>query len=223
MRSSPSLPVRRRSKPALNTIEPLAQTDADDWQAAALLTRACAESGDTSCRDSGIARMMDLHHRGITPPSMHQYVVERVQANGNILIIRISLEPWGYFKVLRQAKSWTAKARSFSEQRLKAVMPTNACSLNNIRQRQQRDFRASRWTAIGTPKPTARDSARRLITPTSICGPATVCNSPRRVPPDCNRRSHPPQQYYKSSRVNKLVLRVARTVISLRAGWQGDQ
>lgn len=86
---------------ALNTIEPLAQTDADDWQAAALLTRACAESGDTSCRDSGIARMMDLHHRGITPPSMHQYVVERVQANGNILIIRISLEPWGYFKVLR--------------------------------------------------------------------------------------------------------------------------
>lgn len=32
-----------------------------------------------------------------------------------------------------------------------------------------------------------------------------------------------PQQYYKSSRVNKLVLRVARTVISLRAGWQGDQ
>lgn len=84
---------------ALKTIEPLAQTDADDWQAAALLTHACAESGDTSCRDSGIARMMDLHHRGITPPSMHRYVGERVQANGNILIIRIPLEPWGYFKV----------------------------------------------------------------------------------------------------------------------------
>ncbi len=40
---------------ALETIRPIAQTNPDDWQAASLLTRACAETGDKTCRDSGIA------------------------------------------------------------------------------------------------------------------------------------------------------------------------
>jgi hypothetical protein len=84
---------------ALNTVKPVAQADPNDWQAAALLTRACAESGDTSCRDSGIAHMLELHSRGITPSGMQDYVVEEVKVGENTLQIWASLEPWGYYKV----------------------------------------------------------------------------------------------------------------------------
>jgi hypothetical protein len=84
---------------ALKTTRPLTQADPDDWQAVALLTRACAESGDTACRGDGIARMKNLHRRGITPPAMEQYVVERVKTGENFLVIRLFLEPWGDYKV----------------------------------------------------------------------------------------------------------------------------
>jgi hypothetical protein len=84
---------------AMSVLKPLAAADSNDWQTAALLTRACAESGDTTCRDSGMAHMIDLHQRGITPPGMQQYTLERVKAGENTLVIRTSLEPWGYYKV----------------------------------------------------------------------------------------------------------------------------
>lgn len=84
---------------ALNTLRPIAQADPDDWQAAALLTRACAEAGDATCRDAGIAHMLDLHSRGVTPPRMQQYVVERIKTGEDILQISTSLVPWGNYKV----------------------------------------------------------------------------------------------------------------------------
>lgn len=96
---------------ALNTLKPLAQADPDDWQAAALLTRACAESGDTSCRDSGMAHMLDLHRRGITPPNMQQYIVERVKTGENILLIRMSLEPWGRYRVYALGQLMNSQGR----------------------------------------------------------------------------------------------------------------
>jgi hypothetical protein len=106
---------------ALNIVKPLAQADPDDWQAAALLTRACAESGDTSCRDSGIAHMLDLHRRGITPPAMRQYTVERVKAGVNILLIRMSLEPWGYYKVYALGQVLDGEGKIF----LRATLESN--------------------------------------------------------------------------------------------------
>jgi hypothetical protein len=84
---------------ALSTLKPLAQADPEDWQAAGLLTRACAESGDLPCRDAGMEHMLDLHRRAITPPGMQQYIVERVKVAGNALLILVSLEPWGRYKV----------------------------------------------------------------------------------------------------------------------------
>jgi hypothetical protein len=84
---------------ATTVLKPLAQADSDDWQAVALLTRACAESLDMNCRDSGMAHMIDLHRRGITPPQIQQYILEQVKAGENTLLIRTSLEPWGYYKV----------------------------------------------------------------------------------------------------------------------------
>jgi hypothetical protein len=84
---------------ALKALKPLAQTDPDDWQAAAMLTRACAETGDIACRDAGIAHMLDLHQRGITPTNLQQYVVENVKVGENTILIRTSLVPIGYYKV----------------------------------------------------------------------------------------------------------------------------
>jgi hypothetical protein len=84
---------------ALKTLRPIASANPDDWQAAALLTRACAESGDATCRDAGIAHMLDLRHRGLTPQGLRDYVVENVKVGEKTLIIRTSLEPWGGYHV----------------------------------------------------------------------------------------------------------------------------
>jgi hypothetical protein len=74
-------------------------SDPDDWQTTALLTRARAESGDIVCRYAGIAHMLDLKRRGITPPGMRDYVVEHVKVREKTVIIKTSLEPWGGYHV----------------------------------------------------------------------------------------------------------------------------
>ncbi|HEY4899605.1 MAG TPA: tetratricopeptide repeat protein [Terriglobales bacterium] len=84
---------------ALKAVRPIAQADPNDWQAAALLTRACAESGDAACRDSGIAHMLELQRQGVTPENMQQYVVEHVKVGANTLVIWTSLVPWGHYKI----------------------------------------------------------------------------------------------------------------------------
>ena len=84
---------------ALEQLRPIAQASADDWQAAALLTQAYAESGDKVNRDAGMAHMQDLHKRGLTPPTLKQYTVERVSLGNNTLVIQSSLEPWGPYNV----------------------------------------------------------------------------------------------------------------------------
>jgi hypothetical protein len=89
---------------ALATIKPLAEKDPDDWQATALLIRACAETGDNSCRDSGIAHMQDLHNKGVIPSSIRDYIVEQTQLSGKILRIRLSLAPWGGYHVYALAQ-----------------------------------------------------------------------------------------------------------------------
>lgn len=89
---------------ALETIRPIAQTNPDDWQAASLLTRACAETGDKTCRDSGIAHMLDLHKRGLIPSHTQQYIVERIATGGKTLFVYTSLEPWGHYQVYNYAQ-----------------------------------------------------------------------------------------------------------------------
>lgn len=89
---------------AASMLKSLAQTDPDDWQAAALLTRACAEAGDKPGRDAGIAHMLDLHSRGVTPPQLQQYVVESVKVGEKTLLINTSLVPWGFYKIYALGK-----------------------------------------------------------------------------------------------------------------------
>src|ERR1700733_11890259 len=64
---------------AIEQLRPIAQASPDDWQAAAVLTQAYAESGDKANRDAGMAHMQDLYQRGLTPPNLKQYTVERVR------------------------------------------------------------------------------------------------------------------------------------------------
>jgi hypothetical protein len=98
---------------ALKTIRPLAAMRPDDFQAANLLARACAESGDTSCRDAAMERMADLHRRGLTPPKMKDYVVERLKIGDNTLVIYNSFEPWGHYKVYNYGQVTDAQGKLF--------------------------------------------------------------------------------------------------------------
>jgi hypothetical protein len=98
---------------ALSSLRPVAQAAPDDWQATALLTRACAESGDLPCRDKAMAHMIDLHRRGITPPRMQQYIVERVKVGDNTLLIRASLEPWGPYQIYDLGQVTDASGSTF--------------------------------------------------------------------------------------------------------------
>jgi hypothetical protein len=84
---------------ALEQLRPIAQASPDNWQAAAVLTQAYAESGDKVNRDAGMAHMQDLHQRGLTPTTLKQYTVERVSLGNNTLVIQTSLEPWGPYNV----------------------------------------------------------------------------------------------------------------------------
>jgi hypothetical protein len=98
---------------ALSLIKPIAEADPDDWQATMMLTRACAESGDIAGRDAGMARILDLHNRGIIPASMTEYKVEVVKAGKNRLTINWSLVPWGYYKVYAYGKTVDAEGKLF--------------------------------------------------------------------------------------------------------------
>ena len=95
---------------ALNNLKPVAQANPDDWQAAGLLTRAYAESGDKTDRDAGIAHMIELHKRGLTPPHMQQYLLERVVVGNKTVLIFTSLEPWGHYKIYNYAQIYDEEA-----------------------------------------------------------------------------------------------------------------
>jgi hypothetical protein len=84
---------------ALANLKPIAAANPNDWLTLALLTRACAESGDKACRDSGMTKMVDLYHSGLMPPRTQQYILERIKVGENTLVMRPSVEPWGVYKV----------------------------------------------------------------------------------------------------------------------------
>jgi hypothetical protein len=98
---------------AVKMLQPLVQADNNDWQAVALLTRACAESGDVPCRDAGISQMLALHRQGLTPPQMGNYVVENVKIGNNTMEIKTTLQFWGPYQVYAMAKLSDASGKLF--------------------------------------------------------------------------------------------------------------
>ena len=133
---------------ALSVLKPMAQADPDDWQAAAMLTRACAQSGDNACRETGIAHMTDLHSRGITPPSMREYVVESVKAGANTLTINNSLVPWGYYKVYAYGKVTDGDGKLFLSLSLESNDLDQPISPGNILTRLRRESGNFLWMLI---------------------------------------------------------------------------
>jgi hypothetical protein len=83
---------------ALSVLKPVAN-DPNDWQATSLMARACAQTGDSACRDSNMAHLLDLHRQGIAPPNMRQYIAERLKVGDKTLTIAPSLEPLGPYKI----------------------------------------------------------------------------------------------------------------------------
>jgi len=98
---------------AIETLKPIAQSNPNNWQAVALLTRAYAESGNKAGRDAGVAQMLDLRKRGLTPPRMPQYIVERIKVGEQVVLIFTSLEPWGHFHVYNYAQIFDASGRLY--------------------------------------------------------------------------------------------------------------
>jgi hypothetical protein len=89
---------------AVATLKSIVDADPDDWQGTALLVRAYAQGGNKAGRDAGMAHMVELHERGMTPPNLRQYPVESVKVGENTLTINSSLVPWGPYKVNAMGK-----------------------------------------------------------------------------------------------------------------------
>jgi hypothetical protein len=94
------------------TLKPIEAAHPDDWQAAVLLTRLYAETGDKANRDKEMAKMADLQKRGVTPPTLTQYIVEKDHLpNGRMVILWTSLVPWGNYKVYNYARVLDANGK----------------------------------------------------------------------------------------------------------------
>jgi hypothetical protein len=89
---------------AIQTLQPVEVHNADDWQAATLLARAYAESGDKQHRDAEMLRLADLHKRGITPSRLTQYIIEKIHAGDHVILLFNSFEPWGNYKIQNYAR-----------------------------------------------------------------------------------------------------------------------
>ena len=96
---------------AVSVLKPVADANPDDWQAVSLLARAYAQSGDKAARDAAIARMLDLHKRGLTPEGFNQYIVERVSLDNGTVVIYTSIEPWSQYKVQNMGKIFQADGK----------------------------------------------------------------------------------------------------------------
>jgi tetratricopeptide (TPR) repeat protein len=84
---------------ALNVLKPIALANPEDWQAVSMLVQAASEAGDKQTRNAAMLNMGMLKQHGLTPPSLVQYVVERVKVGENILTISHSLVAYGGYKV----------------------------------------------------------------------------------------------------------------------------
>jgi hypothetical protein len=150
---------------ALNLLKPFTQTNPNDWQAVALLIRACAESGDTACRDLGMAHMLDLHHRGLLPPRMQQYIVERIKVGDNSLLIRASLEPWGNYKVYDLGQVSDPHGTIFLRATVESSDVDQAIFAKSIPKKPPMAFAPFHSTRTVRPGSTATTNAPRRTTP----------------------------------------------------------
>jgi hypothetical protein len=106
---------------ALGLLTPIESANPDDWQANGLLARIYAESGDKARRDAQMARMTDLHNRGLIPARLQQYLIESIPVNDKTLRIWHSLQPWGNQKVYDYARVFNSSGELVSRIELESM------------------------------------------------------------------------------------------------------
>lgn len=85
---------------ALRILKPIEAADGNDWQAAGLLARIYAETGQKQQRDAELAHLVDLHKRVVQSPiaKLQQILLERIPVMNGSILVWYSLEPWGKYK-----------------------------------------------------------------------------------------------------------------------------
>jgi hypothetical protein len=106
---------------ALGLVMPILSANQNDWQATGLLARIYAETGDKPRRDAEMARMIDLHNRGVIPTQLQQYLIECIRVNDKTLRIWHSLQPWGNQKVYDYARVFDSSGAVVSRLELESM------------------------------------------------------------------------------------------------------
>ena len=134
---------------AVRTLTPIEAANANDWQAAGLLARAYAQSGQTRKRDAELARLKDLHTRAVTPQiaKLQQVLLERIAEKNGSIRVWYSLEPWGPYKTYISRGCMTMPAGRCCGLRLRAATSTSRCFKRSTRTWPRAWSGGSRWTA----------------------------------------------------------------------------
>jgi tetratricopeptide (TPR) repeat protein len=90
----------------LDTLGPIEKSDPNDWQAASLLARLYAQTGQKSLRDAELARLVDLHRQAASPQfaKLQQIPLETIPFPKGTIRVFFSLEPWGRFNIYLMAR-----------------------------------------------------------------------------------------------------------------------
>jgi hypothetical protein len=114
---------------ALDTLKPITDSDASDWQAAGMLARAYAETGQKEQRDTELAQLIDLHTRAVSPQiaKLQQILLERIPLASGSIRIWYSLEPGaGSRRTSSLGFTTNQSSKSFAS-RSKAAILTSRC------------------------------------------------------------------------------------------------
>jgi hypothetical protein len=99
---------------ALSLIKPFAEAHPNDWHAAALLVRACAESGENALRDQQIAHLLDLHKQTSDPDfaKLHVFPIQKVKLRSGYAVFLYPFEPLKPYNTYLVALIYTSDGKA---------------------------------------------------------------------------------------------------------------
>jgi len=98
---------------ALTLLKPYADAHPKDWHAAALLTRAYAESGEKALRDQQIAHLLELHKQTADPDfaKLHIFPIQRVKLRSGYAVFLYPFEPLKPYNTYLAALIYTEEGK----------------------------------------------------------------------------------------------------------------
>jgi hypothetical protein len=99
---------------ALTVLRPYAEAHPKDWHAAALLTRAYAESGEKALRDQQIAHLLELHKQTSDPDfaKLHIFPIQKVKLRSGYAVFLYPFEPLKPYNTYLVALIYTGEGKS---------------------------------------------------------------------------------------------------------------